>query len=138
MTKLERQNYTRHMEYASLKSLHREHHLLRPLITHAKKSSAPSERNKSENSQNGLGPFLQTLEVLYVPFAEAQRKRKTVGLEDMTSRNWFSLKKFLPPSACYQQEAPPPWSQSMILLWGGGTRHPGFFQAFPTRMGGPP
>ena len=55
----------------------------------------------------------------------------------MTSRKWFSLKKFLPPSLCYQQEAPAPWSQSMILLWGGGTRHPGFFQAFPTKIGGP-
>lgn len=59
---LERQNYTRRTRNASLKSLHGElHHVLRPLITHAKKSSAPSETQALENAQNGRGPFLRAV-----------------------------------------------------------------------------
>lgn len=70
------------MEYSFLKSLHRElHHLLRPLITHAKKVQH-HQREDTENSQNGLGPFLQAVRGSACAFAGVQRKRKTRGLGD--------------------------------------------------------
>lgn len=82
MTSLNGKITLRHMEYSFLKSLHRElHHLLRPLITHAKKVQH-HQREDTENSQNGLGPFLQAVRGSACAFAGVQRKRKTRGLGD--------------------------------------------------------
>lgn len=115
--------------------------MLRPLITHARKVQH-HQRETRHNSENGFRAFPPGGKRICVCPSQGSKGReqprpRVSGIP--TPRNRFSLKEVSAAIPILSAGGPGAIvSVFMILLWGGGKRHPGFLQASPLRLRGSP
>lgn len=100
-----------------------------------KKFSTIREKQVIENSQNGSGPFLQAVRgsVCALRREPKEKENRRFG------RLWhpetdFSQRSFCRHPYFISKRPQRHGSVFMILLWGGGKRHPGFLKAFSIKV----